>query len=47
MSKSKYKNIMISDKNYFILKRLGNTGESYNDVLSRVLKEKMAGLQYT
>jgi hypothetical protein len=30
--------ISVSHENYFLLKQLGNTGESFNDVLTRVLK---------
>jgi hypothetical protein len=30
--------ISVSGENYFILKQLGNTGDSFNDVLTRMLK---------
>ena len=30
--------ISISKKNYFILKRMGQTSDSFNDVLIRILK---------
>lgn len=35
----KYRNIVISIDNYLILKKLGRTADSFNDVLSRILKE--------
>jgi hypothetical protein len=35
---NKLTTISISKENYFILKSIGNTGDSFNDVLSRVLK---------
>ena len=31
--------ISVSQKNYLILKELGNTGDSFNDVLSRILED--------
>jgi len=31
--------ISVSKKNYLILKELGNTGDSFNDVLSRILED--------
>jgi predicted CopG family antitoxin len=34
---SKFKNIVVSETNYNILKRLGEAGESFNDVLTEVL----------
>ncbi|HEY7081722.1 MAG TPA: hypothetical protein VH500_18675 [Nitrososphaeraceae archaeon] len=34
---SKYKNIVVSETNYNILKRLGEAGESFNDILTEVL----------
>jgi len=34
---SKYKNIVISETNYNILKRLGEAGESFNDVITDIL----------
>ena len=30
--------ISVSQKNYLILKELGSTGDSFNDVLSRILE---------
>jgi len=30
--------IAISNENYFLLKNLGKTGDSFNDVLSKLLK---------
>ena len=35
---SKYKNIVISEDNYRILKELGNAGDSFNDVLTDILR---------
>ncbi|HEX2408617.1 MAG TPA: hypothetical protein VHJ38_15545 [Nitrososphaeraceae archaeon] len=32
--------IAISKENYFILKRMGQTSDSFNDVLSRLLKNQ-------
>lgn len=37
-SSKKLKLIAISKENYFILQRMGFTGESFNDVLDRILK---------
>lgn len=33
----KLKNIAVSESNYFALQRLGFAGESYNDVITRLL----------
>jgi predicted CopG family antitoxin len=33
-----YKNICISETNYKLLKELGHTGDSFNDVLTKILK---------
>jgi predicted CopG family antitoxin len=33
--------ISISKENYLILKRMGQTSDSFNDVLNRLLKNKM------
>lgn len=35
----KFKNILISETNYNVLKRLGGTGESFNDVITEILKK--------
>jgi predicted CopG family antitoxin len=35
-----YKNICISETNYRLLKELGHTGDSFNDVLSKLLGSK-------
>jgi predicted CopG family antitoxin len=35
---AKLKQIAISEENYFNLKSLGNAGDSFNDVLSQILK---------
>ena len=32
------KQIAVSEENYFILKRLGTAGDSFNDVITEVLK---------
>lgn len=34
----RFKNILISETNYNILKQLGSTGESFNDVITSILK---------
>lgn len=36
---SKFKNIVVSEANYNVLKNLGSTGESFNDVLTEVLNK--------
>jgi predicted CopG family antitoxin len=41
MSSKKLKLIAIDEENYFILKRMGQTSDSFNDVLSRLLKNQM------
>ena len=35
-----YKNICISETNYNLLKKLGHTGDSFNDVLNKILKNE-------
>jgi predicted CopG family antitoxin len=35
---SKYRNICVSESNYKILKEMGQTGDSFNDVLTKILK---------
>jgi len=40
-----YRHIIITDKNYLILKGLGNAGDSFNDVISTILEEKLNSLQ--
>jgi predicted CopG family antitoxin len=35
-----YKNICISETNYRLLKELGHTGDSFNDVLTKLLKSE-------
>ena len=32
------KHITVDERNYLLLKRLGNAGDSFNDVISRLLK---------
>ncbi|HSF50483.1 MAG TPA: hypothetical protein VLA74_06960 [Nitrososphaeraceae archaeon] len=34
-----YRHIIITDKNYRILKRLGNASDSFNDVISDILEK--------
>ena len=41
MSSKKLKLIAIDEENYFILKGMGQTSDSFNDVLSRILKSQM------
>ena len=38
---NKLTTIAISKENYFILKRMGQTSDSFNDVLSRLLKKQL------
>ena len=38
-NQTKLKQIAISEENYFILKKLGFAGESFNDVITEVLKK--------
>jgi predicted CopG family antitoxin len=38
MSLKTLKMIAISEENYLTLKRLGSAGDSFNDVLSKILK---------
>ena len=35
----KYTTISISEENYWILKKMGFAGDSFNDVLDRILKK--------
>jgi predicted CopG family antitoxin len=37
---NKLTTISISKENYFILKKMGQTSDSFNDVLSRILKKQ-------
>jgi predicted CopG family antitoxin len=39
MSRKQLINIAVSKANYIALKRLGNAGDSFNDVISGVLKK--------
>lgn len=41
MSSKRLKLIAVDEQNYLILKRMGYTSESFNDVLSRLLKNQM------
>ena len=40
MTLKKSKHIVISEDNYRILKTLGSTGDSFNDVIENILKGK-------
>ena len=40
----KYKRIIVTDTNYIKLKKLGEAGDSFNDVITDIL-EKINGLQ--
>jgi predicted CopG family antitoxin len=42
---NKLKHITPSEKNYFALKNLGKAGDSFNDVVTEVLKKKNSMLQ--
>jgi predicted CopG family antitoxin len=37
---SKLRQIAVSQENYLVLKRLGSAGDSFNDVISGILKEQ-------
>lgn len=39
MSVKTLKHITVDERNYITLKRMGNAGDSFNDVISRLLKE--------
>jgi|GEM_PF-2504126 predicted CopG family antitoxin len=39
MSEKVLKHITVDQRNYLILKELGSAGESFNDVISRLLKK--------
>jgi predicted CopG family antitoxin len=41
MSSKKLKLIAVDENNYLILKRMGYTSESFNDVITRLLKNQM------
>jgi predicted CopG family antitoxin len=40
MTSNNLKLIAVSRKNYLSLKRLGNAGDSFNDVVTQLLEEK-------
>ncbi len=40
MTYKSLKTIAVSEENYFALKRLGSAGDSFNDVLTEVLKSQ-------
>ncbi|HKG88738.1 MAG TPA: antitoxin VapB family protein [Nitrososphaeraceae archaeon] len=39
MSSTKLRQIVVDDNNYNELKRLGHAGDSFNDVITQVLKK--------
>jgi hypothetical protein len=39
MSEKTLKHITVDERNYLTLKRLGSAGDSFNDVISRLLKK--------
>ena len=41
MSVKTLKHITVDERNYLTLKRLGSAGDSFNDVISRLLKSTM------
>ena len=45
MNYKNYRHIIVTDKNYRILKGLGSAGDSFNDVISAILEEKINSLQ--
>lgn len=42
MSQKIFKHIIIESVNYEKLKQLGKAGDSFNDVISKILNEKVA-----
>ncbi len=42
MSVKILKHITVDERNYLTLKRLGNAGDSFNDVISRLLEKSIA-----
>jgi predicted CopG family antitoxin len=45
MSVKTLKHITVDEQNYLTLKRLGNAGDSFNDVISRLLKSTTQELE--
>jgi predicted CopG family antitoxin len=45
MSVKTLKHITVDELNYLKLKRLGNAGDSFNDVISGLLKSSMSDAQ--
>jgi predicted CopG family antitoxin len=43
MSYKTLKQIAVDERNYFALKELGKAGDSFNDVITGLLKRKEAG----
>ena len=43
---SKLKLIAVDERNYFALKDLGKAGDSFNDVVSQLLKRSSGGQRY-
>jgi predicted CopG family antitoxin len=41
MSVKTLKHITVDERNYLTLKRMGNAGDSFNDVISRLLKKSI------
>jgi len=39
MSSTRLKQIAISEENYLKLKKMGDAGDSFNDVITEILKE--------
>jgi hypothetical protein len=39
---SRFKRIVISERNYLALKMLGHAGDSFNDVVSKLLRIEMS-----
>jgi predicted CopG family antitoxin len=40
ITKSQFKNIAVTEPNYLALKALGQAGDSFNDVITALLKER-------
>jgi hypothetical protein len=40
ISRNQFKNIAVTEANYLALKALGQAGDSYNDVITKLLRER-------
>jgi predicted CopG family antitoxin len=46
MTSKNLKLIAVDERNYFALKNLGRAGDSFNDVLSQLLRRTSGGRRY-